>query len=652
MKAIRLRKYLLASLYTAGLAVGSLVAAAQDKCSLLKNGDFESQVNNTGPTRLNNMNGGYNPPPSTFGGTMPSEVAGWESATGATPEYYARNANGTNGQDVNPDTGWWARFIPYDPAGNNNPAPPAGSVGLGTIQPYYYNQNRVSEYITQPLPVGQLSEGRYYAQFRVQPGDRPRNSNVNDISSTCGVKGGFGLVFSNGALTPHNTVDFLAIPSGSKTVFNTDNIEDVTQWKLVGQQFTVDAGDVINTVTAGLFDPDPNNTTALVNTAQPNVSYTYKRTYFLLDQVELFRIPNAGPWVLCSNNTGMSAQLGDGCPIPGATYAWYEGFSPTPTGPVQASTLNWTVQRTQSAIYTLVVTLPNGSTSVSYVYVEACPCGAAPEALPLCVATGNDVILATRNTPCPADTYSWNGPWGSGRFTSTQLNPTLTAAQVADVNYWGDYELTVTHADRSTTISYTTLEPLSIRAVANLYSSGGVPVPEYGQVCQFTHVTFRGGYGGTWSVTSPDGGQWQDARVTPAPYGDWTMIPNSAAPGRTYRYDVQCTTPCYDYNGQWVGTKVKTFTIYSVLPTGTCVHSLRPASGSEAVATAYPNPVNDVLHLPEGVTNVVLLNSQGKAMQRSEAAGQLDVRNLPAGLYNLQMQQSGKLINQHIEVKH
>lgn len=77
-----------------------------------------------------------------------------------------------------------------------------------------------------------------------------------------------------------------------------------------------------------------------------------------------------------------------------------------------------------------------------------------------------------------------------------------------------------------------------------------------------------------------------------------------------------------------------------------------PTSRMAATVSAYPNPANDRLTIPQGTSKAVLLNGYGKAVQYPDATGQFDVRSLPAGLYNLQMQQNGKLINQHIEVQH
>ena len=81
------------------------------------------------------------------------------------------------------------------------------------------------------------------------------------------------------------------------------------------------------------------------------------------------------------------------------------------------------------------------------------------------------------------------------------------------------------------------------------------------------------------------------------------------------------------------------------------IQSARTTSTSPTL-TASPNPVSESLALPQGVTHATLLNSYGKPMQLPNTSGRLDVRALPAGLYNLQMEQNGKTTNQRIEVKH
>jgi len=56
--------------------------------------------------------------------------------------------------------------------------------------------------------------------------------------------------------------------------------------------------------------------------------------------------------------------------------------------------------------------------------------------------------------------------------------------------------------------------------------------------------------------------------------------------------------------------------------------------------------------LPEGTQEAVLLDKEGKTVQHSDKQGSIDVHTLPEGLYNLQMWQDGKLINQRIQVQH
>lgn len=69
-------------------------------------------------------------------------------------------------------------------------------------------------------------------------------------------------------------------------------------------------------------------------------------------------------------------------------------------------------------------------------------------------------------------------------------------------------------------------------------------------------------------------------------------------------------------------------------------------------AVAYPNPVSEILIIPRNSDMVTLLNSEGKAMVTSIINGQLNVKQLLDGLYDLRMRQNGKWISQHIQVKH
>lgn len=71
-----------------------------------------------------------------------------------------------------------------------------------------------------------------------------------------------------------------------------------------------------------------------------------------------------------------------------------------------------------------------------------------------------------------------------------------------------------------------------------------------------------------------------------------------------------------------------------------------------ANTTAYPNPAAESITIPTGVKEANLVNDKGTILRKADASGKFDVQNLPDGLYNLQMMQNGKLVNQRIQVKH
>jgi hypothetical protein len=81
--------------------------------------------------------------------------------------------------------------------------------------------------------------------------------------------------------------------------------------------------------------------------------------------------------------------------------------------------------------------------------------------------------------------------------------------------------------------------------------------------------------------------------------------------------------------------------------------SLANSSEEQQSATlAYPNPVSEALVLPENISKVTLLDIQGIPVRAAVESGKINVQGLTEGLYNLQMRQNGKVLNQHIQVKH
>jgi hypothetical protein len=524
-------------------------------CDILTNGDFEIQTNNLGPTRINNLGGSFGTPDAAnqtnANAPIPTELDGWTSPTGGSPDYYASNARTSPGlvqANIVPATGIYATFPPFSPQ---------GSVGLGTLQPFD-GYGRISEYIQTGIPT--LGQGRYYAQLQVRPsngGTLAATGGAN--ASTRGVGRGFGLQVSNGTfpgatngmrdfLTPTNNPQGVPITGVLTSAATTlDDIDDVANWRRISGQFDVTGTEGFNVLTVGMFDSSP----AALIPLPDLVATTIQRTYILVDNVELFRIPTAGLNTTCGNS------IGEGCPIPGATYSW----SPS-AGLNSTTTLNPTASPAVTTTYTLTVTLPDNSTFSSSTTVTACP-----------------------PPPCPVPPRPL--------ITLLDPNPCYTR-QVS-------YEIT----NRDPAYTYT------ITAV------GGAALP------------------GIIAAANP-----------------------AVAPGTTYPYPfrIKTGTPS-NYSARFTVTAKYTCNTveYSSSSSGTayfsyCIEDPTPAPTTSL--SAYPNPASEVLSLPTGATDAVLLNSQGKAVQQSNGSKRLDVSSLPAGLYNLQIKQDGKLINQHIEVKH
>ncbi|AHJ95292.1 T9SS type A sorting domain-containing protein [Hymenobacter swuensis] len=307
-------------------------------CELIPNGDFESQTTgSTGPTQLNNLGGGVPGWPGDQAPIAASELQSWSSNSQATPEYYANNGTIAN---IRPATGAYASFSPFSGV---------GAVGLFSRRGGNTGFDDVSEYINAAIPT--LTAGsRYYAQFQAQ-------LSSNTLAANSAVSNGFGLLFSNGQPTANNgfrdfiTINGPTVLSGPIARTNTS----LNDWRLVSGQFT--ASGTENRVTIGMFNP--------TGYAQP-VGTNLVNTYILVDDVELYKIPTAGPDRACSS-TGV--QLGEGCAIPGATYAWRQSGNAT----VQATTLQWNVQPATTTTYTLTVRLPDGSTHTTSVKVNVCP---------------------------------------------------------------------------------------------------------------------------------------------------------------------------------------------------------------------------------------------------------------------------------------
>jgi|GEM_PF-1928676 len=315
-------------------------------CDLLVNGDFELQTQ--APNRINNIGGGFPNTPPPNDPITTSHVQTWTSPTAGTPDYYANNATDPMAA---PATAVYGGFTPLGNA----------SVGLFTQMAYFdflagRNRDRATEYVETDL-TAPLESARYYAQFQV---NLTRNAGANVANQ--GLNNGFGLQVSNGRLPGGgNTTRNFLTPSG-RGVLSTAPINDnnVDTWTRVSGQFDAQAGD--NTLTLGNFNPAPANMTPLAG-RNPNAP----NTYIFVDNVELFKIPTAGPNRPCAPANTL-LELGEGCAIPGATYAWHDG-----SGVVFATTLIASIAvPVATTTYYLTVTLPDGSTHTTSTQVSIC----------------------------------------------------------------------------------------------------------------------------------------------------------------------------------------------------------------------------------------------------------------------------------------
>jgi hypothetical protein len=487
-------------------------------CDLSNNGDMETQVRP--PSSTGNMGG------QLTMSNSPDELAHWFSPTYGTPDYQATNATFF---DVNPQ-------LEYGFSGSSTPRSGIGEIGLYNRQAYTESdgrdRDRTSEYATAPLNVTSrgLESARYYAEVWVS---------LSHATEPCnyGVQNGFGMWFtsSDGFKTLSNR-DFLPIPT-TQFISNTTPINQnainygnlgATTWKRISGQLT---GNGEKFVTIGSFNSDPTNLVLL-----PGKNASRLNSYIYVDDFQLYKIPTAGPNAVadCGGTT-----IGEGCDIPGATYAWtIQGSTAAPF----ATTLQTPIRQQATTSYILTVTLPDGST----------------------YATSTTV---TGGNSAPA-------------------YPILALVDQNNCNLVQEYY--ITNFNSAYTYTLVSNTPSSLQAIGN---------PNYG--------VFKAKGKGT-------------------------------DPSRSFTLTVtgQCSTSII----------VDVYFDACDDPT--------PTPYRTSASTAYPNPAVESLTVPENASQAVLTNSQGNVVQEASKAGQIDVHQLPNGLYNLRMQVNGKAVNQRIQIKH
>lgn len=225
---------------------------------------------------------------------------------------------------------------------------------------------------------------------------------------------------------------------------------------------------------------------------------------------------------------------------------------------------------------------------------------------------------------------------GSSTVFATSLQTSVTPTSTTT------YELTVTQANGTVSTSQTTVtvfDPnnfvpqLAILVADDCYGLYLYSITNYNPAYTYT-VQVINGYSSATTVNPGmrgGAGTFELARAKKAPSGSFTVAVNYAG--------------C----GGHTATSALTTRSFPTFPA--CRLAAAQNTDNEE-AVAYPNPATETLTMPEGVASATLLNSTGKPVQSADKLGKLDVHALPEGLYNLQMMQKGKLVNQRIQVKH
>jgi len=320
------RYWLHVSIYLLGTA-----AHAQNAGNLIINGNFDAQKVSTLSGFVYNIKSL---------GSDHDELADWESTNYSSPDYYATNA--PNRSQTNPNSSVIGSFTPYNYSAS--PSAHNGCIGLVTIG--YVNQPpSYSEYVTQKLAAPLSTSRTYYASMQVY------RARVSEYVTTIGLD-----------ITTNNQIDYA---NGSNKHFVASGVGiqspgyiTAQQWTPVRGTFQGNGGQYIN---IGNLQPgNYQQTSPYIPTPQPHVETAYQ----YIDDVQVYPINIAGSdaIVYC----GMPTTIGENYTIPGATYSW----STNPSTSSLPSTPQLTVNPAVSTVYTLTVTLPNGTVFSSSATVE------------------------------------------------------------------------------------------------------------------------------------------------------------------------------------------------------------------------------------------------------------------------------------------
>lgn len=331
----------------------------------INNPSFETQPGSSGPTRIDNMNGGYyTTPGDPATAPPPSEVSFWSSTTEGTPDYFSENA--TNSQVKPSQTSIIQNWQTNPPVYGFTPH--TGNSAIGLLNNDYNvsgNDQRYYEYATSILRNGGLTANRaYYGSMYVQPA--PSSGFV----ASKFIQFLFGMSFTATNPTqkmgpydsaPLNSGKLQLAANSNSYILSASPINAPHTWQRIHGSFVAAGGEKY--VTVGLF---AGGTMAL----QPGNTDQTLGAYTLVDDVNLWLVPKAIT-PQCPDASGTLTLKADACDnIPGATYSWSgpNGFSSTQFAP--------TLTNPTKGEYGFVVHLPNGQTYGSSAQVQGtgdCP---------------------------------------------------------------------------------------------------------------------------------------------------------------------------------------------------------------------------------------------------------------------------------------
>lgn len=569
----------------------------QTSGNLIANSSFDSQI--AAPYTISNVKR------ALIGGA--GDVNDWACPSVTTPDYLATNApsNSVAHPSSNQLSG---AFTPhnYDPSSYN------GTLGLLTYQitydPNYQSYVYGNEYINQKLPAPLTGGKKYFASYWALLASNSQNATALGMAVT--------------ATDPYDkTLSFPPTYPAVSSGINTVSPVTTRNWTRVSGIFTAETN--AQYVNIGYLVPSTGAVSYPVSGAgTPSTAggrQTFSGTtaaYYYIDDVELYAVPTAGNNATINCNS--SVTLGEGPNIPGATYAW----SINGQQGVFATTLQTQVSPAYTTTYTLTVTLPGGSVSTSSVTVTINPPTAGP-AQNIC--TGQSATIGS--CPFPGATYTWTAPGVTGlpvNSSTLQITVSPTAPTA--------YTLTVTLPNGTTYTSSTSVSPG--------VGVGPTPGPIRGDY-NAPPGRIRATISAVQGATSYD---WYVNGVLQSTHGVSILFPLSGMS--------DCDTPeIVDMQAVFgscgVSYMVQRY-FYPICQEGRA----SSASTTDMGTTAYPNPASESIMIPAGAAGATLLNDKGKIIRHADASGKFDVQSLPDGLYNLQMMQNGKLINQRIQVKH